>query len=179
VDNWVNDESISGGAAFDLHVHDTDFVHHLLGKPKAVTAVGTKDSTGWSQIFTTYHFDDVAVTAEGGWNYPAKWGFQMSFEAVFENAAVEFDSRKNPTLTIVEKSRERRALAFKAPRVKGSASGGNVSALGGYYNELRYFIDCLEAGRDPEIATPTQGVESVRTVRAEIKSATLGRTVRL
>ena len=54
-----------------------------------------------------------------------------------------------------------------------------LSALGGYYNELRYFVDCLENGHAPAIATPAQGVESVRTVLAEIKSATLRRTVRL
>ena len=179
VGNWLKDETCSGGAAFDLHIHDTDFVHHLLGQPKAVTSVGTKDPSGWNHIFTTYHFGNVAVTAEGGWNYPAKWGFQMSFEAVFEHAVLEYDSRRSPTLTLVEKGRERRPLAFKQPGINSRASGGNISALGGYYNELRYFIDCLENDRAPTIATPAQGAESVRTVRAEIKSASLGRTIRL
>jgi hypothetical protein len=37
----------------------------------------------------------------------------------------------------------------------------------------------LEKGRPPEISTPEQGAESVRTVLAEIKSATTGRTVKL
>jgi predicted dehydrogenase len=180
VGNWVNQEKQSGGAAFDLHIHDTDFVHHLLGQPKAVTSVGTKDDSGWSHLFTTYHFDNLAVTAEGGWNYPAKWGFQMGFEAVFENAVINFDSRSNPTLMITEISIAPRRLAFAQPRLgKANASGGNISALGGYYNELRYFIDCLERGIKPQIATPSQAAESVRTVRAEMKSAAIGRTVRL
>ena len=180
VGDWVNNEELSGGGAFDLHIHDTDYVHHLLGQPKAVTSVGTKDASGWSHLFTTYHFDDVAVTAEGGWNYPAHWGFQMGFVAVFEQSAIEFDSRANPTLMITEKSRQRRPLAFAQPRVGNSNSGsGNISALGGYYNELRYFVECIERDRHPEVATPSQAAESVRTVRAEIKSAATGRTVRL
>jgi len=180
VGNWINQADLSGGGAFDLHIHDTDYVLHLLGKPKAVTAVGTKDPTGWSHLFTTYHFDDIAVTAEGGWNYPAKWGFRMGFEAIFENAVVEFDSSASPTLMVTEKSRKKRPLAFAKPTVKGAkATGGNISSLGGYLSELRYFIDCLEQKKKPEIATPRQAAESVRTVLAEIKSAETGRSVAL
>ncbi|MEI6464171.1 MAG: Gfo/Idh/MocA family oxidoreductase [Verrucomicrobiota bacterium] len=180
VGDWLNDGALSGGAAFDLHIHDTDFVHHLVGQPRAVTSVGTKDATGWSHLFTTYHFDQVAVTAEGGWNYPEQWGFQMSFEAIFERAVIDFDSRANPTLMIAEKSGPRTPMAFESPRV-GSAkgSGGNISSLGGYFNEPRYFVDCVARGKQPALATPTQGAQSVRTVLAEIKSAATGRTVKL
>jgi len=180
IGDWVNNGALSGGAAFDLHIHDTDFVHHLIGQPKAVTSVGTRDPSGWSHLFTQYHFDDVAVTAEGGWNYPPQWGFKMSFEAVFERSVVEFDSSASPTLTITEGKKPRAPLAFQSPKVGSSkAGGGNISSLGGYFNELKYFVDCLEKGRPPEISTPEQGAESVRTVLAEIKSATSGRTVKL
>jgi len=180
VGNWINKEDQSGGAAFDLHIHDTDFVHHLLGKPQAVTSVGTKDPTGWSHLFTTYHFDGIAVTAEGGWNYPEQWGFRMGFEAIFENAVIEFDSAATPTLLITEKKNAKKPLVFIGPKVPQSKeTGGNISSLGGYFNELNYFIDCVEKGRAPELATPTQAAESVRTVLAEIKSAASGRTVKL
>jgi predicted dehydrogenase len=180
VGDWVNKADLSGGAAFDLHIHDTDFVHHLLGQPKAVTSVGTRDPSGWSHLFTQYHFDDIAVAAEGGWNYPSQWGFRMAFEAVFERSVVEFDSSSNPTLTIVEGTKPRRPLPFQSPKVGSSkAGGGNISSLGGYFNELKYFVDCLEKGRKPEISTPEQAAASVRTVLAEIKSAATGRTVKL
>lgn len=180
MDDWLNKGKQSGGAALDLHVHDTDFVHHLLGRPKAVTSVGTRDKTGWSHIFTTYHFGTVAVTAEGGWNYPAHWGFQMAFQAVFEKGTVEFDSSANPTLVVTAGTQAKRPLAYRAPSAGKSGSGtGNISSLGGYYNELAYFIDCLEKGRKPALATPRQAAESVRTVLAEIKSASTGRTVKL
>ena len=54
-------------------------------------------------------------------------------------------------------------------------SGGNISDLGGYYNELAYFCAQLRLGKKPKIATGAQALESVRTVLAEIKSATLKR----
>lgn len=178
--NWLNDGARSGGAALDLHIHDTDFVHHLLGKPSAVTSVGTKDATGWSHIFTTYHFSDIAVTAEGGWNYPADWGFQMAFQAVFENGAVEFDSGASPTLVATIGKGQKQALPFKAPGVGDSKTGGgNLSSLGGYYNELAAFIKSLEAGTPPTIATAPQATESLSTTLAEINSATTGKTIKL
>jgi len=180
VGDWLNKPSRSGGAALDLHIHDTDFVHHLLGKPEAVTSVGTRDKTGWSHIFTTYHFKNVAVTAEGGWNYPANWGFQMAFQAVFENGAVEFDSGSTPTLVATIGKGKKSPLPFKAPGAGESKTGtGNLSSLGGYYNELSAFVEHLEKKKAPKVATGDQAAESLATVLAEIQSASTGRTVKL
>jgi len=180
VGDWLNDGKRSGGAALDLHIHDTDFVHHLLGKPDAVTSVGTKDKTGWSHIFTTYHFKKVAVTAEGGWNYPPSWGFQMAFQAVFERGAVEFDSGASPTLAVTIGGGKKEPLPYLNPGAGESSTGtGNISSLGGYYNELNSFISCLERKRAPKIATGEQAAESLATALAEIQSATTDRTIKL
>jgi predicted dehydrogenase len=176
--NWLNNPERSCGAAFDLHIHDTDFVQHLLGVPRAVTSVGSKDAAGWSHIFTTYHFDGIAVVAEGGWNYPAKWGFQMAFQAVFENGTVEYDSGAHPTLVATIGDQVKAAIPYSDPGAgTSSETGGNLSALGGYYNELEYFVQCLNSGRHPETATARQALTSVRITLAEIESASTGQTV--
>lgn len=180
VDDWLNDGKRSGGAALDLHIHDTDFVHHLLGRPEAVTSVGTRDKTGWSHIFTTYRFKDAAVTAEGGWNYPKNWGFQMAFQAVFERGAVEFDSGSSPSLWVTLGNGRKEPLPFKTPGVRESSTGvGNLAAPGGYYNELEAFISCLQRQRAPQIATGDQAADSLSTALAEIRSAATGRTIKL
>ena len=46
VGDWLNDERRSNGAAFDLHIHDTDFILALLGKPDEVSSLATFDSSG-------------------------------------------------------------------------------------------------------------------------------------
>lgn len=175
VQNWLQNSARSMGCALDMHIHDTDYVHHLLGNPKAVASYGNKDSAGWSQIFTTYLFKNTVVRAEGGWNYPSQWGFQMAFQAVFERGAVEYDSRATPSLKVTLEGKTTRPLPFKTPRA-GSSSlrDGNVSSLGGYYSELKYFIQCLEKGQHPKIATGEQAVRSVKTVLAEIQSLERG-----
>lgn len=179
-DDWLNDGTRSGGAALDLHIHDTDYVHHLLGRPEAVTSVGTRDKSGWSHIFTTYHFKNMAVTAEGGWNYPKNWGFQMAFQAVFERGTVEFDSGANPNLMVTIGDGKKQPLPYTNPGAGESSTGsGNVSSLGGYYNELAAFITCLQKKKAPKIATGEQAAESLATALAEIQSAATGRTVKL
>jgi predicted dehydrogenase len=120
------------------------------------------------------------VTAEGGWNYPANWGFQMAFQAVFERGAVEFDSTANPTLMVTLGAGERKPLSYAMPDAGESSTGvGNVSSLGGYYNEISAFIACLQTGQAPKVATGAQAAESLCTVLAEIQSASIGRTVQI
>lgn len=175
VDGWLLDPKRSGGAALDLHIHDTDFVVALLGQPRAVRSQVTRDQHGPSHIFTSYDYPGVVVTAEGGWNYPPQWGFQMAFQAVFENGAVEYDSGASPTLTCTIGRGAKKPLPCKQPSIGRSASGtGNISSLGGYFNELQYFIDCLEKRRRPAEATLTQATESLRITLAELASARAG-----
>lgn len=181
VGDWLLDQKRSGGAALDLHIHDTDFILALLGLPQAVSSRATSDEHGLSHIFTTYDFPGVRVTAEGGWNYPPKWGFQMAFQAVFENGAVEYDSGASPTLSVTLGGGSKKPLVFTQPAAGRSSTGaGNISSLGGYFNELQYFVNRLAAGQAPSEATLAQAAESLRVVQAEIESArSNGKTVRV
>ena len=49
--------------------------------------------------------------------------------------------------------------------------GINVSSLGGYYSELRYFIDEIIKGDGKAIAPLSEGIESARLVWKEVESA--------
>lgn len=176
VGNWLNDPKRSRGAALDLHIHDTDFVVSLLGTPPWVASRGNSSD----HLVTLYGYDGVAVVAEGGWDYPVKWGFQMAFQAVFENGSLEFDSTRTPTLRLTVGDGEPVSLEAGGDEAGSSAVNlGNVSNLGGYYRELKAFVAALRAGRHPEEATGPQALESLRVVEAEIESALCGRPVTL
>ncbi len=169
--NWLNDPSRSNGAAFDLHIHDTDFVLALLGQPQSVNSRATFDFSGASHIFTHYTYEGVVVHAEGGWNYPENWGFQMAFQAVYENAVVDYDSGASPTLSITRPGKAKEAMPFVKTGGTSSLGGGNISDLGGYYNELSHFIACLESGKPITEASAEQAALSVKVALAEIESA--------
>lgn len=170
--HWVNKEKLSGGAAFDMHVHDTDYVLHLFGLPNSVYASTTQGLSGPDHIFTQYQYKDVVVHAEGGWDYPQHYGFYMGFEAVFEEGSLAYHSNVEPTLVITKKDQQSTPLTISKPSVKESeTSSGNISDLGGYFNELEYFTNCLKANKAPEIATIDQSSDSIRVLCAELESA--------
>ena len=163
IDDWVNKPDRCLGAALDLHIHDADFLLHLLGAPEAVVSQGLRDETGWSSISTQYLYDGRIVTADGAWNYPANWGFQMRYTAVFERAVLDFDSRSVVTLA----AGEAEAVALSLPLHDG------------YYHELAYFIGCLERGEPVSISTGEQASASLDLVLAEIESAATGKQISL
>ena len=173
--HWVNNEKLSGGAAFDMHVHDTDFVLHLFGAPKSVHSSTSQGMSGPDHIFTHYMYDGIAVQAEGGWDYPQHYGFCMAFEAVFENGALAYNSSAETPLTLTRKDKETEVVSVKQPGPKESgSSSGNISSLGGYFNELEYFTNCLKANKAPQIATIAQSSDTIRVLCAELESAKSG-----
>lgn len=161
VGNWVNKPERCLGAALDLHIHDTDFLLHLLGEPEAVVSQGLRDETGWSSIATQYLYDGRIVMAEGAWNYPANWGFQMRFSAVFERAVLDYDSRSGLTL----------ATGDAAPTALP------MPPHDGYHHELAYFVGCLERGEPVAMSTGEQAAASLDLVLAEIESAASGKRI--
>jgi predicted dehydrogenase len=100
-DGFYSDAGRSGGALFDLHIHDVDFVLALCGEPVSVTSAGTLD-----HVTTIYRYNDGPrhVTAEGGWDQGQGFPFRMRFLVNFESATVEFDSRRDFALEIITKS---------------------------------------------------------------------------
>lgn len=179
--DWLNKEERSGGAALDLHIHDTDFVLSLLGTPRSVRSQATLDYSGPSHIFTQYDYEGLAVTAEGGWNYPADWGFVMSLQGVFTEGAVEFAVGDENYFHLTRQGGKKEKVELQDANASGSSSTGegNISSLGAYHAELVYFVDRVRKKQAPAIATLEQAVESARVTLAEIESAKTGKCVDL
>lgn len=167
-DNWVNRPDRCLGAALDLHIHDTDFLVYLLGTPHSVDSVGIQSATGWNSIATHYHYKDVLATAEGAWNYPGNWGFQMRFSAVFEKAVLDFDSRGEPRLSLTT-GKLPPAPVNLAQEL--SEKGEQAQPKDGYFHELAYFVNCIESGTPVQVSTGVHASDSLRVVLAEIESA--------
>jgi UDP-N-acetylglucosamine 3-dehydrogenase len=169
-DNWLADEKLAGGGAFDMHIHDTDFVLYLLGEPDEVFSRGTMDHRGVSQIFTTMAYADGTIAhLEGGWNLPPTTPFKMSFRAIFERGSAIWDGGP---FTIYPEDGEPEVPVFEQMSAEG---GGNISSLGGYFHEMDYFLKCLESGRPVEQCTPESARRSVEVCLSEIHQVKQGR----
>ena len=162
-DNWLADEKLSGGAALDMHIHDTDYALYLLGEPTDVASFGNIDEHGPSFVFTTLTYPGAIAHLEGGWNLPKKTPFRMTFRAIFERGAAFFE---NGPLTIYRPGAKPKAVEFPKIAAKG---GGNISDLGGYYLELKYFVERVRDGKRLEIVTPQTSRASLALVLREIE----------
>ncbi|PYI56439.1 Gfo/Idh/MocA family protein [Paenibacillus flagellatus] len=170
--DWLHEADKSGSAALDLHVHDVDFVRSLFGEPDSLKAEIVRQDGLNAHIFSLYRYGDAVVTLEGGWDNPENFPFEMAYRVRFERATAVFSSASQPTLRIYENGG-----AVVEPAMDGFAGaadgpeGGNISSLGGYYNELAYFLDCLTAGRPIRESTLQDGCDSLRLTLRAVASA--------
>jgi predicted dehydrogenase len=162
-ENWLADESKSGGGVLDMHIHDTDFALYLLGKPDSISAWGSVDDRGPGHAFSTLTYGDTIVHTEGGWNLPSHAPFKMAYRAIFERGAMIMDAGP---LTVFEPGKEPVIPEF--PKME-AAGGGNISDLGGYYHELRYFVESIQSGAPPKIVTAESSRDSLELTLEEIR----------
>ncbi len=167
-ESWLLDEARSGGAAQDLHIHDIDYVLSVFGKPKKIASVKNKLGEANSYINSVLSYGDFCVGVEGTWALPVNYPFGASFRVVFEKAVVENGS--GGFLLYKDGGVEEIKLE-KKELGEGGFEGGNLSDLGGYYNELVYFTDRAAKGEEIGEATLPSAVSSLEFVLKEIKNA--------
>jgi predicted dehydrogenase len=155
-----------GGALFDLHIHDADFVQFLFGRPAGVFSTGVTGAGGAvDHVVTQYLYPGgPAVHAEGGWLL-AK-GFNMSYTLLCERATLDFDlSRGAEAMQVTETGQPTRVISLDGPD--------------GYGGEVRYVVECAQAGNRPSVVTARDGVTALEICEAEEKSVRTGQVVSL
>ncbi len=162
--NWLLDPRRSGSCAMDLHIHDADFILYLLGAPRAVVSRAvTGPGGGLDHITTCYQYADrVLVQAEGAWEYHAGFPFSMGFRIMLEKGTLLFGADG----LMLYPARGR-------PRAVPTLSGD------GYQRELAHFVECIGRNQASPVVPPESALASVRLVEAEMRSARLGKPVKI
>lgn len=164
-ENWLLDTAKSGGAAQDLHIHDIDYVLSVFGEPKTYHSIKNLIGEKNSYINTVMQYEDFVVGVEGTWALPASHPFEATFRVVFEKAVVENAGGKF-MLYDAEGAHE---IVIEKAAIKGDGyAGGNVSDLGGYYNELLYFCSRAAKGEAIERATLSDAAASLAFLLKEV-----------
>lgn len=171
--NWYVNPQLSGLAPLELHIHDVDYIHFLLGKPDYVHSSGiNQPDIHASYIKTQYIYKSLPgalVEAEGGW-WQGNMPFQASFRVVFEKGVLVYDG---DSLMIYEaQAEEARTVDFSESVNMGSSI--NLKNTGGIYNEIAYFVECVGSASPPTIITPEQSYLSLKLLLTEIESVEKG-----
>lgn len=162
---WFLDESKSGGAAIDMHVHDADFIQYLFGLPSQVTSNAHVRADGLTDHLTTfYRYPGMLVTSDTSWAAGQTLVFDAAYRVFFEKATVYCGEAYQKPLVVYPMN----GKPFEPKLQKGT----------GYEREIRYFNDCF-SGREPEVTVVTaeDARNAIALVCAEKRSARLGRPV--
>lgn len=168
LNGWFVSEKKTGGALLDLHIHDTDYINSLFGRPFAVTAHGVRNAvspeSGIDQICAVYHYENGPfVMAEGGWAASPDVPFERSFLIIGEKATLQ--------------------LNHDGYKIFGQEGGVTVPELDrslsdGWHAELKYFTDCVRQGIVPDSYQSLESLaDTYRILMAERESVLTNRTV--
>ena len=155
-----------GGALFDLHIHDIDFVNYLFGRPTSVFSTGVVSSTdAINHVVTQYRYScGPTVYAEGSWLLTQ--GFNMAYTLHCERATLDFDSARGAEALVITEAGQR-------PRAV------QADGVDGYAPEIDYILECVANRRPPCIVTGRDGVTALEVCEAEETSIRSGAVVML
>lgn len=159
----------TGTMTVDMHIHDVDYIRYLMeGEPDDIASWSVKDQEGIVQhIWSSYRYGDALLTAEGSWDYPSGLPFAQTFRVRLERAAVVLDEAGVLTVYPEEGGKLIPQLGAKEEMDLGI----NVSDLGPYMNEIKYFVETIETGNREGIASLSEAVASFKLAWRELKIA--------
>lgn len=95
VDSHFEDVNKSGGPILDLHIHDTDFIQHIVGVPQQVQSSGYIGESGTPlSINTQYLYEDqnIAVSAQSGALAMSGVSFEHGYDLYLEQATLRYNN---------------------------------------------------------------------------------------
>lgn len=140
----------SGGALFDLVIHDIDFAQWVCGFPDDIQKqliAGKLSNHDYVSTLWTYNDSNLRVKIDGGNTFHSLLDFKAGFTARFERATVSFSSVTSDKISIIT---DDSVTEFKL----------NMD-IDGYDEELSYFTKCLLNNTYPEKCTPESALASI------------------
>jgi len=164
-DNWMLNSRLSGGAIFDLHIHDVDFAQQLMGVPDTIRAHGSSGTSGGTDhVFATYGYADGRYAlVEGGWGLHLPWPFDMSIVVHGEKGTLSWTASKGPDVQHYD----------------GAAEVHNLKCAneGGTRRLIHYFVDAIRAGQPVTRCTAESARLSMALAALEKQAVESGETI--
>jgi len=153
-----NVKELSGGALFDLVIHDIDFANYLLGMPSEIRCTclpGEYTNHDYVSAMWSYKKESLHVKIEGGFTFHSNFPFQASYMAQFEEASVLFTTLKGDIIQVAD------GTSLK----EVPAGDGNE----GYFNEINYFAKCINNGNKPDECSPVSSLQAIQLCYNHLK----------
>jgi myo-inositol 2-dehydrogenase / D-chiro-inositol 1-dehydrogenase len=174
-DNWLDDETRSGGMMLDLMIHDFDYARWVAGDVVSVFAKRLRtqrpDVPDDYAIAILRHRSGAISNIEGGWAYPPPL-FRTALEIAGDAGLIEMPAGSGDPLDIHLK---------QAAQSEGEAVMLATSPLSEdpYTTQIRHFYDVLTGQDIQPRVTAGDALAALEIALAAIESARTGRQVSL
>ena len=141
----------SGGALFDLVIHDIDFANYVVGIPSEIKCSylpGELSKHDYISAMWGYAGKNIKVKIEGGNTFHSNFPFQAGYMAQFDHASILYTSLKGDIIQVADDSHITEIPA------------GDAGA--GYYNEIAYFVQCIKNNTQPYECMPASSLQSIQ-----------------
>lgn len=174
--SWFQYPEKSGGALFDLHIHDIDFVHYLLGKVESVYAVGTKNRYGaWDHVMTTLTFNNGSKAfVEASQRMPKGYPFTMSFRAQTSHSVLDLHMAAGENIEHMENRNHRFWYYTHQSKVKMKPDSSDA-----FQKELSYFVNCIENDEENQVIPLTDVLYTLQLLEAIERSLEAGSEIKM
>jgi UDP-N-acetylglucosamine 3-dehydrogenase len=166
---WLVDPNLGQGAILDMHVHDIDYLRHLLGPVDYVFCAAKKDSTHcFNSAFSTIAFKNGAKSvAQTSFNMQDGYPFSMTLQIIGTLATVEMKYCAGSNIGERD-SIDSEIRIFK----KGSEQIlKKLDLYDGYTKQLEYYLDCVSKNIQPDRVPHDQNLEVIKIACAIRESA--------
>ena len=175
--DWFKDHEKSGGALFDLHIHDIDFATYLLGEVDSVFAVGKKNQYGtWDHINTTLSFkkNDAKAFVEASHRMPLGFPFTMALRVQAKQGTIDFHSASGEN--IENRQNVNNSILYYTDQ---NVTSIPIDSEDAFQNELSYFLHCIEKNINNEVIPLVDVFYTLKLLEAIEKSLISGEVIKL
>jgi predicted dehydrogenase len=166
-ENWFANLDVSGGPGIDLHIHDSDFVNYLLGKPDKVYSRGILVGEKYAQYVSTHYIYEgrnLTITAQSGAVAMKGRPFEHGFDVYLEKATLQYNSSWDKPLCAVTPD------GVVEPQLpEGDA----------FAQEIQYAIDTIADNKEPTLLSGESARDSLEICWREVESIQKGEAVAL
>lgn len=173
---WFQVAAASGGALFDLHIHDLDFLLSIFGLPETVCAKGSRSASGaWDQVCNVLSCGATTVLGEAGYRMPAGWPFTTAFRAVGAKGSIDYMFRVRGNVDKTGDA-EKRLMLYRSGRAPIEIE---IDDPDPYRRQLEYFLHCVRSGEPVTEAPPRESRNAIAVLEAAQRSLESGEQVSL
>lgn len=151
---WFQNHQKSGGALYDLHIHDIDFTYSLLGEVNSVYASGIQNKQGaWVHVMTNLIFKNGSKAfIEASHLMPLEYPFSISYRTQTKETSMDLVIKAAENIEEIDHENGYFTLYSNQETIPLQVDNQDA-----FFNELTYFMECIQENK-PNTIIPLSDV---------------------